>query len=353
MTQIRLKGAAAEQGLNMARLSADELERNQHGSVLTFVYDESSTEKLFCDSTLPGRLSSLTQCKSRLLMVSPPPPFPADEKGFVGSLNKKTRVGLSNPVGYPTFESLRGQIKGTRLDTVGVNVFGNPSKKESLVMELRGMNSVSAPYDKIAKVLLGERCWVDWPYLSEAVISGISHESGHYDSDGFRSFSLQDFHRWKLKAHFAKIEYRNKKALFCGDSPFFIHVHLKKLRRRKNGKMEIMLDNKESIHPLQVVLWDFPLNKDHEQQPEMSQRIVMKNIRPIAHDMHYNLSTIFEVASHKNKLKGGDFIFNGAFRGLPEMMTDLHKQNSTLAPLQNLTTYAIRTFQKALKRLVP
>jgi hypothetical protein len=68
---------------------------------------------------------------------------------------------------------LRKQNLTVELKLAGVNVFGNPAKKDSLILVLPDVrNSIAA--DAAAPLLRGMLCgrvYVKWPYLQEAEVS--------------------------------------------------------------------------------------------------------------------------------------------------------------------------------------
>lgn len=84
-----------------------------------------------CATTLPSHFASVTHCNSRLQRMPPPPPLPAGEAGFVPALVPGTRTVLP---GYPTLKNL-SVIPS--LKPVAVEVLGQPSKKDSLVLQVK------------------------------------------------------------------------------------------------------------------------------------------------------------------------------------------------------------------------
>lgn len=68
---------------------------------------------------------------------------------------------------YPAPQNLSVELK-----LAGVNVFGNPSKKDSLILVLPDVRS-SIAADAAAPLLRGMLCgrvYVKWPYLQEAEV---------------------------------------------------------------------------------------------------------------------------------------------------------------------------------------
>lgn len=84
-----------------------------------------------CASTLASHFASVTRCNSRLQRSPPPPPLPAGQRGFVPALVPGTRTVLP---GYPTLKNLSVTPS---LKPVAVEVLGAPSKKDSLVLQVK------------------------------------------------------------------------------------------------------------------------------------------------------------------------------------------------------------------------
>lgn len=65
--------------------------------------------------------------------MAPHGPLPHGERGFAPCLSPGTRTGLGGPSGFPTFKTLPVTAQ---LKNAGVNLLGQASKKESLVLSL-------------------------------------------------------------------------------------------------------------------------------------------------------------------------------------------------------------------------
>ena len=262
---------ASEAAINAARLKPEEIERNASGPILMFYYDESSCEDMFCASTLPAHFSSVTQPKSKVVMVAPPPPFPEHEKGFTAHVTKGTCTGLGNPAGFPTFQSLR---VSSRHDAIKVNVFGTSSRKESIVIELQGLSNAGLNMKQIAQLLLGQKCYIDWPYLNESVICAVSDSKGKFTrgeggkgggGGGFKPHDSQSYERWEAEAEECVDRYLTTKAIDVGESPCFVHVRkIIGMTRLLDGSIEKLFGCEETMHPLQVTLRQNPFEKKGE-----------------------------------------------------------------------------------------
>lgn len=65
--------------------------------------------------------------------MKPHGPLPDGEPGFAPSLVPGTTTGPGGPPGFPTLKSLHVLPE---LKHVGVNILGQPSKRESLILKL-------------------------------------------------------------------------------------------------------------------------------------------------------------------------------------------------------------------------
>jgi hypothetical protein len=75
---------------------------------------------------------------------------------------------VDNPPGFPTVKTMSG-VNG-QLKMAGINVFGQPSRKESLVIslkDLRGASLSQVDASMVSGAALAQRCYVKWPYLQQ------------------------------------------------------------------------------------------------------------------------------------------------------------------------------------------
>jgi hypothetical protein len=100
----------------------------------------------FCASTLPSHFASVTSCNSTVEARPPPPPLPAGARSFCPALVPGTKRVLP---GYPTLKTL---AVTPSLRPVGVEVLGQASKKDSVVLQIKARkylpDSVNNPPNK-------------------------------------------------------------------------------------------------------------------------------------------------------------------------------------------------------------
>ena len=169
----RLKDAVAS--VEEKLLSPAQIARNVPGNLIFFNHAPEGAGDV--QSTLPKSFAGLFPAKSKMTMNTPPGEFPDDVKCFGGddSVFPGTKVGLDSPSGFPTLQTL--PVSGA-LKNAGVKVFGNASKKESLIVQINGIDEnlvgdVSNTRD-VAAQLLNQRVQIKWPYLQEALVVGVS-----------------------------------------------------------------------------------------------------------------------------------------------------------------------------------
>ena len=103
------------------------------GMFCSFVCRADSEEQAFCASTLPSRIPSVRTSHSRCVPHEPLPPLPDGEPGFLPQLVPGTVAGKGGPPGFPTLHTLQLTSK---LKMAGVDVLGQPSKRESVILTI-------------------------------------------------------------------------------------------------------------------------------------------------------------------------------------------------------------------------
>ena len=82
---------------------------------------------------------------------------------------------------------------------VSVNVFGRDSSKESLVVS----PAFTPPADpvKLARKFTGRRCFVEWPYLREALVVAACDGERHYIPGSSRKLRPQEQAEFVKQVH--------------------------------------------------------------------------------------------------------------------------------------------------------
>lgn len=164
--EARLLAAAAS--VKEGALSAEERRRNAPGEVLAFTHSPGiAGEADYCGTSLPSHFPDVLHAHSRCAAVPPPPPLPPGERGFRPALAEGTQTGVYNPRGFPTLKTMQSDITGAELRPAGINIFGTASKKDSLVLSMRGVppSAGGGMAAAVAGQALGQKVYIRWPYL--------------------------------------------------------------------------------------------------------------------------------------------------------------------------------------------
>eukprot|EP00884_Botryococcus_braunii_P018829 jgi/Botrbrau1/562/Bobra.0010s0030.2 len=243
---------AAEATITPDKLSAEERRRNVLGDILIFTFAENSTDTEFCTPTLPSCRHPFT-CNSRCTRQPPPTALSKKEKGFLPVLVKGTIVGKGGPPGFPTLKILRFQ---SGLKAVGVDILGIPSKKESVILQLMDPTQGQPPSPQVAgESTLGQHCWIRWPYLTEAVVEGVSNSSETVTKEGSKIHSKEEEQEWIRNADKLTRDFLVKKGVELGTINLLFHVRpCQGLVRRTDGVIEKRFSKDTVLHPMQATL---------------------------------------------------------------------------------------------------
>ncbi|KAK9843112.1 hypothetical protein WJX74_007152 [Apatococcus lobatus] len=260
----------AAHSIDTAALSQVERDRNSHGHILLFSHDKTSTETAFCESGLPGKVPSLQSCNSRCQRVLPRGALAIDQPGFEPMLRPGTLTGRLKPHGFPSIETLPVVPE---IQQAGVNVFGQPSKRESLILHLKAgvADEVAAgrvTVEQVAQMGVGTRCWVYWPYLKEALICGASTQQKVIAGKIPTEHGNDAKREWVQSAQQISHEYLSKRGIDVGRCAIMVHVRpVEGLVRQLDGTLEKRFAKQELQVPLQASLRRHPKGDDPEGVP--------------------------------------------------------------------------------------
>ena len=123
---------------------------------------------------------------------------PVPEEGnFIPTVPK----GCRRP--YPGFPSLLALKTTSELRSIGVDVFGSASRKDTLVLAVQqGQLGTDAQMQQ-ASQLVGKRVWVEWPYLREAEVVSVTDGRSRVTADGNMTLmpGLMDSHVRECRFH--------------------------------------------------------------------------------------------------------------------------------------------------------
>ncbi|KAL4438007.1 hypothetical protein ABPG77_004228 [Micractinium sp. CCAP 211/92] len=262
---------AAARSIPPSSLTEEERQRNMLGDILVFSHAPGiEGESEFCTSTLPAHFASVSTANSRAVSQAAPPPLPTGERGFVPQFVTGTKTGKSGPAGFPSLDTIKSTAE---LRKIGVNVFGMASRKESIILQLKGLaaqlQGQRLGAEQVAGALLGQRCWVKWPYLQEAVVEAVSDAGVKVSrSGGTARHGSAEAGEWQQERQRLQQEYLHKQGVDCGEVTLLVHVRpCEGLVRQVDGTIEKRFAKKEVAYPLELVVRRNPA-PDPRFQPE-------------------------------------------------------------------------------------
>ncbi|KIY96312.1 5'-3' exoribonuclease 1 [Monoraphidium neglectum] len=244
---------AAARSVKQEALTSEERRRNAHGDVLVFQHVAGRHEAEHCESTLPRWGATVHHAHSSCRHVPPPPPLPPAQLGFRPALVKGTLTGKKNPPGFPTLKTMK--LVGAELKMAGVTVFGNPSKKESLILTLPDIHQVLGESTDASAVssMIGERVYVKWPYLQEAQIVRVSDKSQDLSATGARQMPKEEADNWANLSSRTRNVFLTKQGVETGPLPVMLHVKAcTGYVRHADGSVVKRYKDEEAPYPLQA-----------------------------------------------------------------------------------------------------
>lgn len=236
-------------------LSAEEKSRNGFGNSLRLTYNEA--QDTFYGSSLPGVFPDILHCKALVEHFQLPT---LDGLHLVKGLCDGVGLGVRALAGFPSIKTLP---HFGHLDFHGVNIFNSDSKNESIIVHVENTFE-GAKTEEIADSYIGERTFVNWPFLTESIVMAVSDELFKYeakvDKNGnqtivrtpHESFEVGD---WKRKAEKIEQHYSKRYGVLIGEVDVILHVRpLKGLKRMENGSFlkEYVGPNQETNEAIQV-----------------------------------------------------------------------------------------------------
>ncbi|KAI1391273.1 exoribonuclease 1 [Hypoxylon trugodes] len=204
-------------------LTAEEKARNDFGVSLKFTYD-SNLDYIY-PSSMVGIFPDIPHCHCVENIFD----LPTTEglELYVGLL-EGTKVGIDALAGFPSLATLP---YNANLGFHGVNVFQQESRNESMVVTLADVELRART--ESAKVKLGQRCHVGYPFLQEAKIVGVSDElfdySLAYDGSGQAiqtHHSGREIEEWNKKASRIENFYSKRLGIIIGPVESMVHVEM-------------------------------------------------------------------------------------------------------------------------------
>ncbi|GAA5924119.1 hypothetical protein JCM10213_004497 [Rhodosporidiobolus nylandii] len=237
------------------RLTAEENARNSFGDSTKFVYDEQIDETY--PSSLPGFFPDLPHNHTRLEVFH----LPTLEGGlsFRQGLMPGALLGKDAISGFPSLHTLphTGQLAYH-----GVNVFQTDSRRETMVITVDNTFD-SVKVEDAAQLLVGQRVFVGYPYLREALVDHISDELFRYEVDDVGGQRIVnkvpqnqgDMIKFERTADRIEHVYSKSKGCIIGHVEVLVHARpLKGLRREDDGAMVKEWEDEIEDYALQAIV---------------------------------------------------------------------------------------------------
>ncbi|KAL2143231.1 hypothetical protein VTI28DRAFT_235 [Corynascus sepedonium] len=344
-----------------ALLTDAEKARNDFGVPLKFTYSEDVD--FVYPSSLVDVFPPITHCHCVENIFDLPP---VEGLEFRAGLTDGALLNIEALAGFPSLATLP---YAASLGFHGVNVFQQDSRNESMVVNLLGTDLRTNV--ESAKVKLGQRCFVGYPFLQEAKIVKVSDELFDYtladDGSGqvvTRNHTPREIEDWTKKADRIENFYSKRLGILIGPVESLVSVHmLKGLIKTDEGatvKEYGEIPGMETEYASQIIV-DEVVNED--------ERFIEKAALPVEEEFplqstgfflgDYNYGQPLEVAGHsQGKLsiwlavmerREPDFakkIIHDAQKGMHYMPSYLVAKQLELHPLtlsKITSSYFIRT----------
>eukprot|EP01129_Flabellula_baltica_P009271 TRINITY_DN3759_c0_g1_i1.p1 TRINITY_DN3759_c0_g1~~TRINITY_DN3759_c0_g1_i1.p1 ORF type:complete len:1308 (-),score=330.34 TRINITY_DN3759_c0_g1_i1:15-3938(-) len=235
-------------------LTEEEKLRNTFGDAVIFNY--APYESRTVQSTIPLYFDDIEEarCTEEIFLLPElvnPEPFTTVEVDY-----------SFLPAGCPSLHSIEFK---TKIYPVKVDVFGNKSRKDSMLIIIPD-NEDEKKLDKALNNLLGRDCFL-WPYNREAKVVGISTAENFYKKNG-SPLKLKDERDWVRDIESINKFWRGTKATDVGYVDVIVSVRkLIGMVREKNGSVFRRYDSNIEKYPLSMVfsesITEFDYRFDH------------------------------------------------------------------------------------------
>ncbi|KAL0571703.1 exonuclease II Exo2 [Marasmius crinis-equi] len=228
----------AAMGSREHSLTKEERSRNSFGSSTRFSYAGPEAEPKEYPSSLPGFFPPLYRCLCKMETFDLPKladlPLIAGLRDGV-SLGKEALAGFSSLTTLPH--------SGVVIGYHHVNVHGSESRNKSVVVNISNTYENRKSED-VARELVGSRVWINWPFLREGMVVGVSDPLFRYEKAKVAGrekvvstpHSQNGLGHWRAKAQRIEDVYSKRCGVVTGEVEVLVHVRpLKGLKRLETG----------------------------------------------------------------------------------------------------------------------
>lgn len=176
---------------------------------------------------------------------------------LVKGLCEGVLLGKDAIAGFPSLHNLPHY--GT-LSFHGITIYQTASRKETIVVHIENLFETLKVED-IARSLIGNRVYIDYPFLREAKVVGVSDSLFRYELDTKTSQLCPTPHTdaklasYKRTVDHLEYNYSKKCGLITGEIEVLLHVKpIKSLTRAEDGALIKEYEEREIEHALQTVV---------------------------------------------------------------------------------------------------
>lgn len=241
---------AAFNSVHESNLKLEERERNKFGTTRFFSRDESHEEEVL--SLLPSALPNIPRCTSRGIPYHIPP-MPIGKR-FEPKLCVGVKIGKDAPAGFAGLFSLPGEQVTSYLTKGRVNVFGTPTRRDSMILKLPP--SLHTPTAAQLKPLLGQRLFFDWPFLREGFVKALEDETDLFRA---RPTMTQSKHnaeqadKWRKDAQLLENSKLSRHGIEIGQVTLAVTIEpFVGMGRSSGGRWERQFGGEEIVVPFQL-----------------------------------------------------------------------------------------------------
>lgn len=219
------------------RLTAEERARNSFGECTKFVFDDAVD--VTYPSSLPGFFPDLVHNHTRLDEFH----LPTLEGGlsYVKGLMPGVLLGKDAVSGFPSLHTIPHTAS---LGFHGVNVFQTDSRRETMIISTENLYE-GLTSENAARLVVGKRVYVGYPYLREALVDAVSDELFRYEPDQHSPDQIHpiphtqlEINAWKRAADKIEHVYSKSRGCLIGHVDVVVHARvLKGLKRMDDGSM--------------------------------------------------------------------------------------------------------------------
>lgn len=247
------------------RLTQEERERTKFGNSFKFTYDKSLATKSFEDlpvypSPLPGVFPDIHNCLVREDIYHLPT-LRNNSLKFRKELLEGAKVGKDALAGFPSLQTIPFTYE---IKHHGVHVFQQDSRNESVIISIKNKYE-HAKIEDIAKLFLYRSIYVQYPYLKEAVVIGVSDAEKKYYvafNNGKKQilehyWDEREKETWRSRMDRADYMPSKRFGLLVGDIEVGFHVCvLNGMHQTEEGALvkEFVNPSLEDLVPIQTVV---------------------------------------------------------------------------------------------------